>query len=63
MLGQNYFTCKTIGWGTMALFHWHDLKEQPASAVILAVDDAFCHLWPEEPYATRRAETLPQAAK
>ncbi len=37
MLGQNYFTRKTIGWGTMALFHCHDVKEQPASAVILAM--------------------------
>ena len=63
MLGQNYFSRKTIGWGTIALFHCHDVKEQLASAVILAVDDAFCHLWPGEPYASRRAETLPQAAK
>jgi hypothetical protein len=39
MLGQNYFTRKTIGWGTMALFHCHDVKEPPASAVILAVDE------------------------
>jgi hypothetical protein len=39
MLGQNYFSRKTIGWGTMALFHCHDVKDQPASAVILAIDE------------------------